>query len=161
MKALPLIALTLAAARLFTPVSAFAADDGAFLTKAMQGDSAEVAMGMMAEKRGTIAKTRAYGRMLANDHSAHRMKLVALAHSMGVKSTMALSDEAKQKRAVMLGIKGAAFDAAFKQDMIVDHQKDITEYQMEAKSAQSPKVRQMAQNTLPTLNKHLAAARSL
>jgi hypothetical protein len=45
--------------------------------------------------------------------------------------------------------------------MIDDHQKDIAKYQDEVTSAQSPKVKHLAEATLPTLNKHLAAAQAL
>lgn len=157
MKAFPLIALVLAAA----PIPALAATDAAFLADAMKGDNNEVAMGKLAEQRGATAATRQYGQMLVHDHSAHRMKVVALGRSMGVPATMALSDDGMQMRSKLMGLHGANFDAAFKQGMIDDHQKDIAKYQDEVTSAQSPRVKQLAQDTLPTLNKHLSAAQAL
>lgn len=161
MKTINLIALAFAAAPVLTAVPAFAADDSAFLTDAMKGDNSEVAMGKLAEQRGATAATRQYGQMLVHDHGAHRMKVVALGRAMGVHPTTALSDDAMQMRSMLMGLHGAKFDAAFKQGMIDDHQKDIAKYQDEVGSAQSPRVKQLAEATLPTLNKHLAAAQAL
>jgi putative membrane protein len=161
MKTLNLIALALAAAPVLTAVPAFAADDAAFLTDAMKGDNSEVAMGKLAEQRGATAATRHYGQMLVHDHGAHRVKVATLARAMGVHATTALSDDAMQMRSMLMGLHGEKFDAAFKQGMIDDHQKDIAKYQDEASSAQSPKVKHLAEATLPTLNKHLAAAQAL
>ena len=161
MKALSVIALVLTAAPVLAPVPAFAASDSAFLMDAMKGDNSEVSIGTLAEKRGSTAATRSYGQMLVNDHTAHRMKVAALAKPMGVHPTTALSDDGMQMRSMLMGLHGAQFDAAFKQGMIDDHQKDIAKYQDEINSGQSADVKQMAQDTMPTLNQHLATAQSL
>lgn len=157
MKSLPLIVLALTLA----PATAFAASDPAFLTDAMKGDNSEVSIGKLAEQRATTPAARQYGAMLVQDHSAHRMKIVTLAQPMGVQPTMALSDDGMKARSTLRALHGSQFDAAFKQQMIDDHQQDIAKYQDQVKSAQSPKVRKLAQDTLPTLQKHLAAAQAL
>ncbi len=154
-------ALALAAVPLSFPVTALAAGDGAFLIDAMKADNDEVAMGKLAAIHGASTATRAYGQMLAHDHAAHRMKLAALARSMGVPPTTALSGEGMKSSAMMKAMHRPAFDAAFKQDMIDGHQKNIAKYEEEANSAQSPKLRQLAHDTLPTLHKHLDAANAL
>ena len=161
MKNLSLIALALSAAPLLVPVSAYAASDAAFLADAMKGDNSEVSIGMLAAKHGSTAATRSYGQMLVHDHSAHRMKVAALARPMGVHPTTALSPDGMQMRTMLMGLHGAKFDAAFKQGMIDDHQKDIAKYQDEINSGQSADVKQLAQDTMPTLNQHLATAQSL
>ncbi len=161
MKTIKLIALALSAAPVLAAVPAFAVDDAAFLTDAMKGDNSEVAIGKLAERRGATSATRVYGAMLVHDHGAHRMKLARLDRAIGVPPTTALSDDGMQMRSMLMGLHGAQFDVAFKQGMIDAHQQDIAKYQDEATSAQSPRVKHMAQNTLPTLNKHLAAAQAL
>lgn len=161
MRTLPMIVLSLAAVPALLATPAFAMSDPAFLADAMKGDNNEVAAGKMAAMRGSTEAVRNYGHMLVHDHGAHRMKVVALGRHMGVHSTVALSDDGKQMRSMLMGLRGAKFDAAFKQGMIDDHQKDIAKYQDEANSAKSSKVKQMAQDTLPTLNQHLSAAQAL
>lgn len=161
MKKLTIATLLFAAAPALTAIPAFAADDVAFLKDAIQGDNSEMAAGELAQSRGTTAAVRAYGHMLVRDHSAHKFKVAAVGHPMGVHANAALSDDGKQMKAMLMGLHGTKFDAAFKQGMIDDHQKDIAKYQDEINSAQSPSVKALAQDTLPTLNKHLAAAQAL
>lgn len=161
MKSFSLIALALVATPVLAPVTAFAATDSAFLADAMKGDNTEVSIGTLAAKRGSTAATRNYGQMLVTDHTAHRMKVAALGRTMGVPKTAMLSPDGMQMRSMLMGLHGSQFDAAFKQGMIDDHQKDIAKYQDEINSGQSPQVKQLAQDTMPTLNQHLAGAQAL
>jgi putative membrane protein len=158
MKAIPTIAFAVAA---LVSAPALAADDSPFLTDAIKGDNTEVAMGMLAEKRGASPQTRAYGAMLVHDHGAHRTKIAALDHRLGVEPTDALADDGAKAKAMLSDLHGAQFDAAFKQHMIEDHTQDIAKYQEAAHSARSPAVRELAEQTLPTLHKHLDRARAL
>ena len=153
--------LTLAVILATLPAAAFAATDKEFLEDAMKGDNTEVAMGKLAVSNGGSAQTRAYGKMLIHDHGAHRLKVAALERGMGMHPTMALSEDGMKSRQMMMAMHGTAFDSAFKQDMIDDHQKDIAKYEDEANSATSPKLRMLAQDTLPTLHKHLDGANAL
>jgi len=158
MKTVPTIAFALAA---LVSTPAFAAADAPFLTDAIKGDNTEVAMGKLAEERGASPKTRQYGAMLVHDHGAHRTKIAALDRSLGVEPTSAVSDDGAQALTMLRGLDGAQFDAAFKQHMIEDHTQDIAKYEEAARSAQSPRVRELAQATLPTLHKHLDHAEAL
>ena len=44
--------------------------------------------------------------------------------------------------------------------MVSDHEKDVKEFQSEAKSAKDPDVKSFAENALPTLEEHLKEAKS-
>lgn len=147
-------------AAFFVPAVAHA-DDDAFLRKAMEGDNSEVAIGKLAQTHSATPAVRAYGRMLIHDHEEHRLKVAALGRKMGVHATMALGPEGVEAEHMLCGMHGAPFDAAFKHHMVEDHEKDIADYQAEVSSAQSPRVRRMAQETLPTLHKHLDGAKAL
>lgn len=160
MKAMTLVAFACATTLVSTPALAVA-DDVPFLTGAIKGDNTEVAMGKLAEQRGASPQTRAYGAMLVHDHGAHRTKIIALDHKLGVTPTMAISDDGAQAQAMLGDLHGAKFDAAFKQHMIADHTQDIVKYEEAVHSAQSPRVRALAQETLPTLHKHLDRANAL
>ena len=159
MNIMPLIAFAFSTTLVSAP--AMAADDVPFLTGAIKGDNTEVAMGKLAEKRGASAKTRKYGAMLVHDHGAHRTMIIALDHKLGIIPTMALSDDGAKAKTMLGDLHGAKFDAAFKQHMIADHTQDIVKYEAAAHSAQSPRVRTLAQQTLPTLHKHLDHANAL
>jgi putative membrane protein len=72
-----------------------------------------------------------------------------------------MSVDGMKAEAMLRDLRGARFDAAFKQHMIEDHQQDIAKYEQAERSAQSPMVREMAQQTLPTLHRHLDRAEAL
>jgi len=140
--------------------SAASTVDSAFVTEGMQGDNGEVAIGNLAATKASSQAAKDFGKMLATDHGAHKQKLAALASNAGIPITDEPSDEGKANLDKLKGLSGAAFDKAFKQAMIDDHQKDIAKYEKQASSG-DPQTSALAKETLPTLRKHLATAQSL
>ena len=59
----------------------------------------------------------------------------------------------------MAKMNGAAFDKMFAEHMVMDHKKDIGEYEKAAKAKDA--AGQYAGNALPTLKKHLETAQSI
>ena len=57
-------------------------------------------------------------------------------------------------------LSGEQFDREFAKMMVEDHKKDIREFETEAKKKTDP-VAEFANETLPTLRKHLEMAQSL
>jgi putative membrane protein len=135
------------------------AADQAFLTDAMKGDNSEVALGKLAQQKGAAQGVKDLGTMLVTDHGAHEATLATLAGQTGVATTDDLKDEAKTEETKLNGLSGAAFDKEFVRATVEDHKKDIAAYEKEAKG--TGPVAQMAQQTLPTLRKHLEAAEAL
>jgi len=86
--------------------------------------------------------------------------VAALAQKANVPVTDDLKDEAKAEEAKLQGLSGAAFDKEFVRATVEAHQKDIAKYEQEAKSGDAQSAA-MAQQTLPTLRKHLQAAQAL
>jgi putative membrane protein len=135
------------------------AADQAFLTDAMKGDNSEVAMGKLAQDKGSSQGVKDLGSMLASDHGAHKTTVAGLAQSAGVAVTDDVKDEAKTEMTKLNGLSGEAFDKEFVRATVEDHKKDIAAYQTEA--AGTGPVADMAKQTVPTLQKHLAAAEKL
>jgi putative membrane protein len=140
--------------------SALAASDREFLTKAMQGDNSEVRLGGLAERMGASRETKAFGRMLAHDHGMHKTKLAALDRRLHVRATDAIAPEARDEERKLRGMRGRDFDREFANYMVMDHQKDIADYEAQARDG-SPQTRRLAGQTLPTLHKHLDRAQRL
>jgi len=62
----------------------------------------------------------------------------------------------------MIGKKdGAAFDTAFKNKMVADHQKVIKLFTQESTGGKDPDLKAFATKTLPTLQHHLEMAKQL
>jgi putative membrane protein len=134
--------------------------DTSFVTEAMKGDNSEVALGNLAEQKGSSSGVKDLGRMLVSDHGAHKQVVAALAQKANVPVTNDLNDEAKAEQKKLEGLSGAAFDKEFVRATVEDHQKDIAKYEQEAKSGDAQSAA-MAKQTLPTLRKHLQTAQAL
>lgn len=137
------------------------ADPSEFLTKAIKGDNSESRLGALAAKRGQSARVRSFGAMLERDHKQARAQAAPIARRHRIPLTKAMSDEAQTEYAVLQRLHGRAFDREFGRYMVEDHRKDIADFQKEAASHDPADVRAIARQTLPTLHKHLATARTI
>ena len=133
--------------------------DQRFLTEAIEGDMAEVNMGKLAQQNGQSEDVKQFGQMLQTDHGQHLQQAQQMAQQMGV--TAPSGPNAKQKKAYdrLSKEKGARFDKEFARMAVMDHKQDIAKYEREAKSKST--LAQFAQQTVPTLQKHLQTAQSI
>jgi len=138
-----------------------AAQDGkSFITEAIQGNYAEVAMGQLAQKNGQNAELKSFGKTLVEDHSAANEKAEAAAKAVGATPPTGPSAEQKEMHDKLAGMSGEDFDRAFAKQMVEDHTKDIGKYEDAAKGG-SDAVSQYAESTLPTLRRHLETAQMI
>jgi putative membrane protein len=152
----------LALALCFTVATAWsqgAGGDKTFITKAIQGNLAEVDMGKLAQKQGGSQGVRDYGMTLQQDHSAALQKAKAAAKAAGVTPPSAPSSQQKADYDHLAKMSGPQFDRAFLEHMVKDHKKDISEYEKAAKN--KDQIGSYASEALPTLRKHLQTAESL
>jgi putative membrane protein len=133
--------------------------DQRFLTEAIQGDVAEVNMGKLAQQKGQGDDVKQYGQMLQQDHGEHLQKAQQMAQQLGVTSPNSPNTKQQETYAKLEKLSGAAFDREFKQAMVKDHAEDIAKYKKEARS-KGP-LAEFAQQTVPTLEKHLQHAQAL
>ena len=131
-----------------------------FITKAIEGNLAEVEMGKLAQEKGSSEGVRAYGQMLQQDHSAAAQKSTVVATQMGITPPREPNKTQKAMHHSLARLSGAAFDTKFAAEMVKDHKKEIGEYEKAAKKQNSP-ASGYAAETLPTLRKHLETAQSL
>ena len=138
---------------------AFAATQQPFITRAMQGNFAEVRMGKLAQQKGATQQAKSFGQMLKNDHQANQQKADQVAKEVGVTPPTSPSAMQNSDYDRLSKLSGAAFDQQFAAMMVKDHRKVIGEFRREARM-KGP-VGQYAKQTLPTLEKHLRAAERL
>lgn len=139
---------------------AFAKSDKEFLSDAIKTDNAEIALGQLAEQKGSTDNVRKYGQTLVTDHQKGKDAAVALAPDLQVKPMEGLAPDAKQEQSKLQGLSGKAFDKEFAQFMITGHRQAISEFQEKAKEGDRP-VPDLAKQTLPTLQEHLKMAQDL
>jgi putative membrane protein len=107
----------------------------------------------------TREAVRSYGQMLEKDHSDANKKAAEAAKSMGVMSLSEPNSKQKADYRRMSKVSGSKFDGEFAKHMVADHKKDIREYEKAAKKTDA--AASYANETLPTLRKHLDSAQSL
>jgi putative membrane protein len=138
---------------------AFAADDKDFLAQAILGDNSEIALGRLATMKGD-QPTKQFGQTLMVDHQTALDEATVLAKKIGLKPPEGITDEAALENYKLAGLSGSAFNQEFATYMAEDHKKDIRKFKEEADSG-SGDIADLARKTLPTLDKHLAIARTL
>ena len=69
--------------------------------------------------------------------------------------------EHKAEKQHLEKLSGAAFDDAYSQHMLKDHQKDVAMFKKQSTSGSDADTKAWAAKTLPTLEEHLAQAKTL
>lgn len=140
--------------------AAVGAIDAAFVTDGIKGDTAEVAIGQLAASKGSTQAVKDFGSMLVTDHGAHKQKLIDLANSAGIPVPTEPAEAGHANLVKLQGLSGTEFDKTFAQMLVESHEKGIAKNEQQAKSG-DPQTAKLAQETLPTLRKHLGMAESL
>ena len=138
---------------------ALAKSDTAFLNEAIQINLAEISVGDLAQKNGGSDDVKSFGKMLVDDHTASNMKATSLAQSNGVTPPTEPKAADKQKHDELAKLSGADFDREFAKAMVKGHEEAISKF--EAASKGDDDIAKFAQETLPTLQKHLKTAQTL
>jgi len=143
-----------------TGASSLSSSDRNFIMKAAQGGMAEVELGQLASQRASDPQVKQFAERMVADHGKANDQLKQIASSKNVTLPTDVPAAEKRERDRLAKLSGAQFDREYMSHMVSDHQKDIKEFQKAAKSAKDPDVKSFAESTLPTLNDHLAAAKS-
>jgi len=136
-----------------------AKSDNPFLTEAIQINLAEISVGDLAQKNAGSEEAKAFGKMLVDDHTASNQKAMSLAQANGVTPPNEPKPEDKDTQQRLSKLSGADFDRDFAKTMVKGHKEAISKF--EAASKGDDNVAKFAQETLPTLQKHLEQAQTL
>jgi putative membrane protein len=138
---------------------ALAKTDSSFLIDAIQINLAEIAAGDLAQKNGGSDDVKAFGKMLVDDHTASNQKATSLAQANGVTPPNEPKPADKEAQQHLATLSGPEFDREFSKAMVKGHKEAIGKF--EAASKGDDDVAKFAQETLPTLQKHLEQAQSI
>ena len=123
------------------------AKDKTFMTKAAKGGMMEVAMGKLAEQNGQSDDVKSFGKRMVTDHSKANDELKSIAQQKGIKLP---TKEPSEKW---------SSDKAYMNMMVKDHEKDLAEFQAEAKDGSDPDVKNFADKTAKVVQEHLDLAK--
>lgn len=135
--------------------------DQQFIDFAAQTDMTEAHLGQLAAEQASSPEVKDFAQMLVTDHTADYQQVSMAASKAGLTVPKGLDAQHEKMVAPFEKLKGAAFDHRFVREMVVGHTKASAEYKREAQDAQNPDVKAYANQTLPTLEKHLQAAQEL
>lgn len=126
-----------------------------FLTVASIGNLQEVNAGQLAAQKAKAADVRSFGQMMVKDHGDAEQKLMQLAKLKNINIPEAASGDIQPDTALQNA--GDNFDRLYVHAMLAGHTSTVQTFETYATNGKDPDVRRFAQQTLPTLKKHLAA----
>jgi putative membrane protein len=135
--------------------------DQTFAQKAVSGGLAEVQLGKMAVEHAASPDVKQFGQRMVEDHGNANRELMALVEKKGISVPTALDQKHQEEADRLATLQGAAFDRAYIQQMVKDHEEDVRLFSTQAKEGTDLELRSFAAKTLPTLEEHLNMARNL
>jgi putative membrane protein len=135
-------------------------DDKTFVTKAAQGNLAEVALGKIAASNAQSQDVKSFAEKMMADHGKANKELATIAASK-FDVPKEPNTEQKATAAKLSKLRGADFDRAYMKHMIMSHQKGVKLYQAQASSGQDAALKEFASKTLPVVKEHLKMAEEL
>ena len=129
--------------------ASLSAKDKTFMQKAAKGGTMEVAMGRLAEQNGKSDDVKSFGKRMVTDHSKANDELKSIAEKKGVKLPGKEPSEKWNS------------DKAYIDMMVKDHEKDLAEFQEEAKNGSDADVKKFAEDTAKVVQEHLDLAKKI
>jgi putative membrane protein len=130
------------------------------MEKGIQGGLAEITAAQMAKNNSTNPKVIEFADMIITDHDSIGKELKKLADDKDVVVNNTLSAEHQAMIDQLQAKKGPAFDAAYMDMMVMDHEKDVKLFENETHN-QSADIQKVAEGSLPKLKKHLQMAQEI
>ncbi|WP_294246418.1 DUF4142 domain-containing protein [uncultured Chryseobacterium sp.] len=129
--------------------------DKKFTDAAAMGGMMEVMAGQLASTNGNSATIKSLGKMMVTDHTKANNELKAWASKAGYTLPASVDADMQKKYDELKMKKGAEFDRAYADMMVMDHEKTIALFKQEASAGGDASLKAFASKTLPTLEHHL------
>lgn len=143
-----------------TTGSQLSSKDTSFLKEASMGNQAEITLAQMAQQKAQNPEVKNLAQMIEQDHQQAQQKLQTIAQANGVTLEEKPTFSQRRTQSKLEKLSGADFDQQYAKDMIEDHVSDIKKFQKASEKLENSDLKQYAQETLPTLQKHLETAKS-
>lgn len=133
---------------------AVSATEKRFLEDVARGNMEEIELGKLAKEHAQNEDVKKFGKRMMDDHEKVNDELRTLADKKGITLPKELPHTEQSNEDRLSKLNGPQFDKQYVSQMLMDHRKDIAEFQRQAASAKDPDVKQFAQKTLPALQEH-------
>jgi len=132
-----------------------------FLDFASEVNIGEIQAGLLAQQRAQSDAVKAFGRLMAFDHSELESQLDAAAALAHVRVSDKPSSTAGQTMEQLTSMSEDQFDRAYMDHMVQGHEKVVSRFQAEKSTARNPSVLAIVSGALPILRQHLALAKAV
>jgi putative membrane protein len=136
------------------------AADKRFVDKAAEGGLAEVQAAQLAQQKAQDQKVKDFAQQMITDHTAANQQLTTLAQQKGLTVPTALDDKDQKELDKLQKLDGAKFDRAYMKAQLKDHQDMLKLLEKEAKNSKDTDFKSFAEQTIPTIQKHLDMAKA-
>jgi putative membrane protein len=155
-----LIAALEVAWNVFAQAPQLNAVDKAFVDAAASNGLAEIQLAKLAAGRASHAAVRQFAARLEADHTQANLEVRKITDSQGIDVAQEMGPyQAAAKR--LTELDGAAFDRAYLQHVIQEHEEAIAQFTREAQEGQNPQLKAFASKMLPKLRQHQQTAQQL
>jgi putative membrane protein len=141
-------------------LAALSAADKTFATEAAHGGLAEVQMGQLAIQKASSPQVKQFAQRMVQDHTQANQELMQLGKSENLTLPTQIDATHKSEMDRLTALSGNAFDTAYMQQMVRDHQTTVADFQKQAQSGTDAALKAFAQKQLPILQQHLQMAQA-
>ena len=135
--------------------------DRTFVQQLAIGNAAEIELGKLAQQKASGEPIKNFAQTMVNDHQEAGRRLADLANAAGLQLPSGLDDEHRALREHLEQVSGTAFDVAYAQAQLQDHQRTLQLLEYEIGSGQDEALRRFAAESLPQIRKHLEMAQNI
>jgi putative membrane protein len=135
--------------------------DRMFVKNALEGGMAEVQLAQLTLQKSNNDLVKQFAQKMIDDHTKLNEQMKPVAQQLGVQAPTQISKKDSKTIAKMQGLSGSAYDQAYIQDMVKDHKKDLSDFQMEASSGSDPTVKDAANQGSHMIAQHLQLVQQL
>jgi putative membrane protein len=135
--------------------------DASFIKQAGAGGLAEVELSALALESADSPEVRRFAQEMIDAHtrSNNDLRLVSARQKLALPGQ--LDDEHARLRAKLEGLQGPAFDAAYMDAMVEDHERMLALLERAQGTSSDRGVKKFVRNTLPVVRHHLAMAQAI
>jgi len=127
--------------------------------KAAEEQQAQIVLGQLAAKQAKNTRVKNFGDEMVIVHRTVSFQLRELATPRGVQLPLEPDNEHKRVQKELSQLSGHAFDRAYMQQILGDHQNDVNEFEESMQTVDDAEVLRWAHKTLPMLRAHVEDAR--
>ena len=139
-----------------------------FVRKHVAMGEHEIALGRLAQQKGTHPEVKRFAEMMVRDHqmAGDELKQILNQSTTGTAGDTARTGDAdaedhREKLEEMQKLSGREFDQKYIDQMVDDHQKAVDDLEDKADGSNNAAVKQWAAKTLPKVQQHLERAKTI